>query len=206
MKYIYTILFFTVIFSQVLSQTIANTRWKTFSASLSDTISIDITSDTIYQYIRPDTMLAVSLYTQKSDTIELIDVAGIFACIITDTGLYHIEVMGDTMLIDLLSDQCFSRSLVYDGAVLWRVDAIIGIHNFKKDLQFKLYPNPSNGYISIETENKGKIIVYNSVGQIVIQKEIYNLNSHTILMLKPGSYVVKYQSKQGVSAQRLIVW
>ena len=151
MKYFTLSILFAFLFFQAQSQTIANTKWKTFNTSLADTITIEITTDTIYQYIVSDSMLAISLYTQKTDTIELIDVGGSFACVITDTGIYTVAIVGDTMTIDLVFDQCFSRSIVYNGTVLWRVDNTIGISTLDRDLNFKLYPNPSNGFVTIET-------------------------------------------------------
>jgi len=187
------------------SQSIADTKWKTYNTSLLDTITVEITKDTIYQYVKRDTLLSVSLYNQYSDTIKLADVGGIYACIVTDTGIYRIDVVDDTLTIDLLTDQCLSRSIVYNGTKLWRVDKPVGINEFEMNLSFRLYPNPSNGFVSLETKEIGRITIYNSVGQIVIRKEIYEKNSNLILQLRRGTYVVKFQSGKFASTQRLIV-
>lgn len=205
MKHITLSIIFSFLFSLMQSQNIANTQWRTYNSGMSDTVSIDITVDSIFQYIHPDTMLAISLYTQNTDTITLADVGGTFACILTDTGTYKITIVGDTMTIDYVNDPCFTRNLVYNGAILWRVGLPIGIENLEKELTFKLYPNPANGFVSIETVEKGRIIILNSLGQVIVRKEVLNHKSNITFHLSSGIYTVKYQTQKQISTQKLIV-
>jgi hypothetical protein len=56
--------------------------------------------------------------------------------------------------------------------------------------EIKIFPNPSNGYVSLPTDmDKSNVVVYNSTGQIVSYKlngNILNLSNHP-----PGLYYLK---------------
>ncbi|WP_157831484.1 T9SS type A sorting domain-containing protein [Confluentibacter flavum] len=49
---------------------------------------------------------------------------------------------------------------------------ILGIDDFSDTPTFKIYPNPSNCKVIIETEFEGNLKVYNLLGQLIISSKI----------------------------------
>lgn len=76
---------------------------------------------------------------------------------------------------------------------------------------FNVFPNPiSNGGFSIQTnfesESSIKLIVYNSMGAIERSYHLDSwMNNLDLDGLKPGSYLVKLISKEGVIVKRILV-
>ena len=74
-----------------------------------------------------------------------------------------------------------------------------------------LYPNPSQGSFSLETQNLRveSIEIYNSIGQIIYQKTIPNtfVSNFDIQLKQPsnGMYLVKIQTQKGIITQKLII-
>ncbi|AFM03881.1 PDK repeat-containing protein [Bernardetia litoralis DSM 6794] len=75
----------------------------------------------------------------------------------------------------------------------------------------KLYPNPSQGSFSLETQDLRieTIEIYNSIGQIIYQKNISNtfISNFDIQLKQPsnGMYLVKIQTQKGIITQKLII-
>ena len=74
----------------------------------------------------------------------------------------------------------------------------IGNQNMKDDIQ--IYPNPARDefYISSENQILERVVVYNSIGKIIISEKI-NSNIHSIDISKfsNGIYFVRLISKTG---------
>ncbi len=80
-----------------------------------------------------------------------------------------------------------------------------------KDLQFKIYPNPSNGNFNLiisqfENLKMGKIKIYNVLGEMVYQSTINNPQSIIDLSKQPaGIYFIQAQTAEKTYTQKLIV-
>lgn len=72
---------------------------------------------------------------------------------------------------------------------------------------FKLYPNPANEHLSISAEslNNCHAVIYNSLGKMVLEKELSDTdNQLDIRNLSPGSYVVKLTNETGLQHQNFL--
>lgn len=72
---------------------------------------------------------------------------------------------------------------------------------------FKLYPNPSNGFVSISVENMNNChaVIYSSLGTIVLEKELsVTDNQLDIQKLAPGSYTIELANESGSQYQVLV--
>ena len=71
----------------------------------------------------------------------------------------------------------------------------------------KLYPNPSNGIINLESDYIIKnVIIKDLHGKIVISDETINSQKHRCnISLAPGVYIVTLLTDQGISTKKLII-
>jgi hypothetical protein len=70
----------------------------------------------------------------------------------------------------------------------------------------KLYPNPTNGLITIELEGLQKVMIYNALGQVLLDKET---NGDALQLdlseFEDGLYWVKIISQNRISVKPLII-
>ena len=70
----------------------------------------------------------------------------------------------------------------------------------------KLYPNPTNGLITIELEGLQKVMVYNALGQVLLNKEANDDALQLDLSgFENGLYWVKVMTQNGTAAKSLII-
>jgi hypothetical protein len=78
--------------------------------------------------------------------------------------------------------------------------------NENQALDFKLYPNPSNGSITIELEGMQKVMVYNALGQVLLNKEA---NSDALQVdlsgFEDGLYWVKVMTQNGTAVKPFVI-
>ncbi|WP_369598083.1 T9SS type A sorting domain-containing protein [Mesonia mobilis] len=75
---------------------------------------------------------------------------------------------------------------------------------FKKNT-IKVYPNPSDYFFSIDSEDQGYYSIYNHIGQLIKTGEIstgVNLIQHT---LSSGVYSISINSEQNKTLKKLVV-
>jgi len=107
-----------------------------------------------------------------------------------------------------------SRGQNYSNAisVILSPDGVLGVDDEDNlnDL-VNLYPNPSQGSFSLETQDLRveTIEIYNSIGQIVYQKTIPNtfISNFEIQLQQPsnGMYLIRIQTQKGIITQKLII-
>ena len=76
----------------------------------------------------------------------------------------------------------------------------------ENDVRVKIYPNPTKGFVTIETEDMASIEVYNAMGQCVMQKVI--TENQTVLDLQnaaSGLYLLRIATESGTISKRLIL-
>ena len=78
--------------------------------------------------------------------------------------------------------------------------------NDNTDQQVSLYPNPTKGSFTVNAENLQQVMVYNTVGQLVLN-QICDGNSAVLDLsnAESGIYMVKVISANGESIQKLSV-
>jgi len=111
------------------------------------------------------------------------------------TGTYR-----DSMLF--ANDEFYS--LNRKGFIALLGDFTIGVEEIFSQDAIKLYPNPSNGWITIDTDKKiERIRVLNMKGQIVYSGQFQEqLN---LQYLPCGSYILEAISEKGIFKERLLI-
>ena len=73
-------------------------------------------------------------------------------------------------------------------------------------LDFKLYPNPASSQITIELEGMQKVMVYNALGQTILNKEAdSNMMQLDLSGLENGLYWVKVMTQNGMAMRRFVL-
>jgi hypothetical protein len=83
------------------------------------------------------------------------------------------------------------------------VDTLISIEKLEKEELFSIYPNPSDGNITIQAMQNidYQVAVYDMLGKLILQK----LNAKSIFIDQKGSYVVKISTESGVWSRVVMV-
>lgn len=73
-------------------------------------------------------------------------------------------------------------------------------------LDFKLYPNPTGGQITIVLEGLQKVVVYNALGQ-KMKEEALDADMHQLQLagLQDGLYWLRVETRNGVAVKRFVV-
>jgi hypothetical protein len=85
-------------------------------------------------------------------------------------------------------------------SILW--EPLINSTNEELANLFKIYPNPAKNIISIQGENFNEVLVYNSIGQLIISSVSSTID---ISKLKSGKYLVMIDTPRGKITKKLIV-
>jgi hypothetical protein len=123
------------------------------------------------------------------------------------SGIYNInkQILGlDSLKYDV--NVCISNgygprctSLVIDRSSL-----ATGIKNNISKLEgISLFPNPSNGFITIDGVRNGTITVTDMLGQTIYQSSF--MNQINISGKASGNYVLKIENEDGVFMQKIIL-
>jgi hypothetical protein len=83
------------------------------------------------------------------------------------------------------------------------VDTLVSIEKLEKEELFSIYPNPSDGNITIKTNQHTdyQVEVYDMLGKLILQKP----NGKSIFISQKGSYVVKISTESGVWSRVVMV-
>jgi len=78
--------------------------------------------------------------------------------------------------------------------------------NDLSNVDIKLYPNPTNDIINIQSNSKIKSVqVYNMNGQVMISKTIQNQNAKiNVAGYISGTYIVKVETESGIQTHKII--
>lgn len=90
-------------------------------------------------------------------------------------------------------------------AVLFERPAMTGVNSISAE-NMSIYPNPSNGIVTINCENmvNANIEVFNSLGEIVFQNQVTGNQSQVDLTEQPnGVYVIQVKSEGIISTKRV---
>jgi hypothetical protein len=74
------------------------------------------------------------------------------------------------------------------------------------EFSFQLYPNPTNGSITIELEGMQKVMVYNALGQVVFSKETnVDMLQLDLSSFENGLYWVKVMAQNGTAVRPFVI-
>ena len=74
----------------------------------------------------------------------------------------------------------------------------------KDNYQLKIYPNPTNNYLTIETTNESQILIYSNIGHLILDKKIYGTSTLDISFLSTSYYLINIK-QEGYSEWRKII-
>lgn len=99
----------------------------------------------------------------------------------------------------------------YAAALVWQdftiLEGTLSASSVEKALGFSMYPNPTNGVVSIRNKqlNNASITVYDLNGRALLSKELNSTESEiNISNLSNGLYIFRVQTENGEFAKRII--
>ena len=99
------------------------------------------------------------------------------------------------------------RSSLKNSNVTINCTGIVSNNNINFNNNFKIYPNPSNGKITIQTNNpKYNIIIKNIIGQTIYKKtDLLDNETLDITFLTNGIYLININSGNNNTTRRIII-
>ena len=117
----------------------------------------------------------------------------------TAAGLYYYQVRA------LYSNGCESEPAASEANPANNY-VIVVVTSVAENGEIALYPNPTNGNITIQAQNMNRITVVSVLGQVVYDAEVdgdeYHIN---MAQFNAGVYMVRIATENGVSTQRVTV-
>lgn len=135
----------------------------------------------IYNWFKDDELLS----SQTSDSLRIIGLE------LSDAGVYRCEV---------------TNSLL-PGLTLHSRNITIGVQELThagldEKHDFRIYPNPANDRIFIESRMSGKIGIYNLEGKLILNTVIQiSTNEIDVSHFVPGTYILRFESSDGKTFQ-----
>jgi hypothetical protein len=69
-----------------------------------------------------------------------------------------------------------------------------------------VYPNPAQGFLTLEAEGMLEVSIYNTLGQCVLKKEIAESQSIVDLQnVSEGLYLLRIKTKNGIISKRITI-
>jgi hypothetical protein len=105
-------------------------------------------------------------------------------------GYYQVQLLSEYGCPSPLSDS-------------FLVDTLVSIEKIAQDDFFSIYPNPSDGNITIQaSQNMAyQVAVYDVQGKLILQKS----NATQIFIPQSGAYLVQIMSEKGVWSRKVMV-
>ena len=113
-----------------------------------------------------------------------------------------VEEMTDLRIVVFV--QPINLKNVYQSA--YSTETTLATTTTEKISSVKLYPNPSKGFVTVETKNAVTITVIDLLGKTVFAKNnLENQSSVDLSNLSKGIYMVKLESEKATSTQKLVL-
>jgi len=74
-----------------------------------------------------------------------------------------------------------------------------------REIDFRIYPNPSNGLFNIDYSGSFEVLITNAHGQVVYQNTLYDKTEVNLGSQPAGIYFVKLTGASGSKTQRIII-
>lgn len=104
-----------------------------------------------------------------------------------------------------LNDLSVQVQAFYDAEVNWGCDNVVLNTVNNSDIDFEMYPNPSNGTITLQSSNEFDVTIYSINGEVIYLNQ--NINSKLTLNLDvpTGIYFVKVIQDNSTLTKKLII-
>ena len=139
-------------------------------------------------------------YTLTVDTVTFSDTIGSIAW--ESREVLFSVALGDTVRLDFCHLSNYSSGgVLIDNVVIEKMSGI-GIHNLSTEQPLNVYPNPTNGYITIGGMPEGsRIELYDATGRLVKASTSHLVN---ISACPAGVYILRCISSDGVTVRRVV--
>jgi len=74
-----------------------------------------------------------------------------------------------------------------------------------REIDFRIYPNPSNGLFKIDYTGSYDVLITNAHGQVVYQNSLYDKTEVNLSSQPAGIYFVKLTGATGSKTQRIVI-
>lgn len=139
-------------------------------------------------------------YALTVDTLTFIDTVNSIAWQFREVLFSVAE--GDTVRLDFSHFSDYnSGGVLIDNVVIEKMSGI-GIHNLSAEQHLNVYPNPTNGHITITgMPGGGRVELYDATGRLVKVSTNPRIN---LSACPDGVYILRILSSEGVSMRRVI--
>ena len=177
----------------IYSQTLSNTTWKVYDDSNIFYLYYHLGSDTISASSDNFAYHNIATYHEYGNNISIVDLDRANSCPDSDTGVYNFSIQNDILILTLISDPCDERSIVLSRYQWTRLLTEIQSTDFYRTP--KIYPNPANDILSIQSPSAIpglRYIIYDQFGREVLHGKLINeITSLGVKHLPAGSYYVQ---------------
>jgi hypothetical protein len=126
----------------------------------------------------------------------------------TNAGLFYVDTWYENSFFSYLlchkkdGEKIYGNSLFNDTCFI----DMVGIDDVLQHDEFEIYPNPSSELIVIpfDQEIKVHIEIYNNLGNLIVQKNIFNEKQINISKYLPGIYIVRINNGAKVFIKKFI--
>ncbi len=115
--------------------------------------------------------------------------------------MYNFLEEGDYIKVTAVYNSPPQESIAVDSAIFWGL--AIGIEDLTINEKTRLFPNPTNGIVKIDSDNIRKIIVINTSGTIIqeqIDKSFIDLSDYS-----KGIYYIKIITDKGIKTEKVVL-
>ena len=116
------------------------------------------------------------------------------------------DFSGQEILLKFVSTNYRGNNIIVDNINVYNENGLNLIHQFSKNSY--IFPNPTNGKIHIELKDKSirKFIITNSIGQVILEKQINNNKIEEDLSGQPkGIYFINLISDKNLETKQVIL-
>lgn len=119
------------------------------------------------------------------------------------TGTVNTSVVGTYVLMYTVADSSNKADTAY--RVVHVVDTPTGIWEVTPTLAWNMYPNPTQGQLTITCDEQATAIVTDAAGSVIIRILIEPGMHRETLSVPPGMYLVTLTAGQSTASKRLVV-
>ena len=151
----------------VYGQALQYTKWDV--QTLQGNVVVLFQNDTL-SFLNSNTISfePQATYQDSSNFLSIVDLPGPFSC--SNVGLYNYQILNDTLIFSVINDTCGGTGT--DSRLSYFVNSIwtsinTGLQDEYQLLSLKTFPNPTQDYITISSDNyNGNIYteVYDLIG------------------------------------------
>ena len=89
--------------------------------------------------------------------------------------------------------------VINDGA------QVLGREEFNYDNAISVHPNPTKGKVTIQSNSRGEITLFDITGKKVLQKRIDSSTELDLIDYQSGLYQLRFKSENGIVEYRKLI-